>query len=192
MDESEADAPNQLRCPYPCGLASRRRPESADGSKIDKTQQEAADAILGKSSGDPNREPFDMVYLPAFNIIFMLAALLALLHPAIAGGADNPSGMSDGIPLSDPSFDGGDSSSTNGTDSSSGSSSSGSVGVIGTQPATVQLGSGFIVGCVMGVIMYAAWRLCHKVARSDVVLRIRRRREPDAGDGDNVPALVDV
>lgn len=80
-------------------------------------------------------------------------------------------------PLSVSNTDGAGASSNDGTASSSDTS------VIGDQPATVQLGAGFIVGCVIGVMLYTATRLLTRLLRRRMAARSERQTRQQAGDG---------
>lgn len=75
-------------------------------------------------------------------------------------------------------------------DGSPGGSSQGgdSVEVIGSQPATVQLGAGFIVGCILGVILYGTTRIGLRLVRR----RGSRTRERERNEGMTEAVLVDV
>lgn len=114
----------------------------------------------------------------------LLLTILAILQPVAATtSSSDPSLSYDGHgPLSDI---------TPGNDSGTGTSSSGksSVDVIGSQPMTVQLGAGFIVGCVFGVIVYGTTRIGLRVAQR----RERRTRDSVEGEREREEAvLVDV
>lgn len=66
---------------------------------------------------------------------------------------------------------------SNGDDDSASSSGS----LLGNQPATVQLGSGFIVGCVVGVVLYTVVRISMRMFKRSRGNRPRREQEVSGG-----------
>lgn len=109
--------------------------------------------------------------------LLLLVVFLNLLSPALAvsnsGGEGSP-------PLSD---GGAGDLEGDGSYDDSGGTSGDSMNIIGGQPVTVQLGSGFIVGCVIGVVLYTTARLSKRIFQST---RAERRRNGMArGLGDD-------
>lgn len=92
--------------------------------------------------------------------LLLLVVLLNLLGPALAVSSSD--GV-DGTPQANGSE--GDVEGDSSSDGSDGGSPD-SMNIIGGQPVTVQLGSGFIVGCVMGVVLYTGARLSKKMFQS--------------------------
>lgn len=127
-----------------------------------------------------------------FHILLNILAIFSLLQQAAtfpitarldSSGVDGSHG-----PLSIPKTnDAGDS--TGGGDGTDGQV--GSTQVIADQPATVQLGAGFIVGCVIGVVLYTVTRLGKRVVQQSVVER-RERGRGDPGELAEQRVLVEV
>lgn len=64
--------------------------------------------------------------------------------------------------------------------------------VIGDQPVTVQIGAGFIVGCVIGVVVYTTGRISSRVLQRILAERRRVRLASGTGDPEDVRGLVQV
>lgn len=100
--------------------------------------------------------------------LLLLVVLLNLLGPALAVSS------SDGVDSSTPQSNSseGDVQGDSSSDGSDGGSPN-SMNIIGGQPVTVQLGSGFIVGCVIGVVLYTGVRLSKRMFQSTQTERQR-------------------
>ncbi|PSR82807.1 hypothetical protein BD289DRAFT_297465 [Coniella lustricola] len=161
------------------------------------------------STGRTQRPP------PLFfnSFISILLAILLFTQPSAVALAlpQNPDGspsINDGIPYSDSNGDDNDNGNGNAGSSHTGSgggSGSGSGGgtlssnnLLGNQPATVQLGAGFVVGCVMGVALYVIGRMCYATSRRNMMTsrrqleRERRMAERDLERGRRASQMVAV
>lgn len=114
-----------------------------------------------------------------FFFLLLLSLLSLLLDPALA--TMPPNGLDDTPQPISPSGSG-----------SGDGASSGSSDIIGGQPATVQLGSGFIVGCVIGVILYTVVKLSMRIVRSTLAERRRSRGEGGSNNTMGEGLLIEV
>lgn len=111
--------------------------------------------------------------------LLYLLTLLAILLPANASAPaplTNDHVADDGShgPLSTPNIDH-NADANNGTAGTAASSD-----MMGDQPATVQLGAGFIVGCVLGVIFYVVAKAGTRLVKRRLAHRRERRRAASA------------
>lgn len=120
--------------------------------------------------------------------LLLLTLLSLLLDTALASLSSN--GIDDTTQTFGPS--GSSSGSGSGSGTGTGSGGSGSTDIIGGQPATVQLGSGFIVGCVIGVILYTVVRLSMRVVKSTLADTRRNRGEEANNNAMREGVLVEV
>lgn len=115
------------------------------------------------------------------HVLCAFLTLLSLLCPAFATvpSAGETGGGSSGVYSQGLSGnpDDDDNSSRGDSDINGSVGNTGSMDLIGYQPATVQLGSGFIVGCVIGVIVYTIWQVSIKIVRRSTAERRAREAE---------------
>lgn len=116
------------------------------------------------------------------SILWTLLLLITLINSTLAlptnssyrlrrQDADNGSSSTG----SDPGNDASGGSNNMGTAASSSSSGSGSMSALSKEPVTVQLGAGFIIGCVLGVVGYAIVKLIMKMVRGGMEVSAERR-----------------
>lgn len=144
-------------------------------------------------------------------VLWIFSLLITLIHSALAlptngnshgsirrtrlGSRDN---SDNGLMGADPGTDssgsdtGGDTGSGTDTSASGSMSGSGSMSTLSTEPVTVQLGAGFIIGCVLGVVGYAIVKLTMKTVRGGLSMTAERRGRWRGREEEEQPDLMEV
>lgn len=121
---------------------------------------------------------------PLLHVLHLLLINLVILPLKVAASRASNLSNRDDRTLADPQP-------TNGGNAGGNAQSTDSDDIIGSQPVTAQLGAGFIVGCVVGIMLYGVTRISLKLWQGTVVprrVRRARRRETERQEA----VIVDV